>query len=99
MADESGPPKGQLVSDRTQPLIVVARDESTLCHYYLTRHFAEFRRVQVFLDRRRVERRQRSQPHHPDRRRVERRWPLTRETDLRSRPFILVLPEPGTLPN
>ena len=96
MAEEGEPPKNQLASDRIQTLIIVARDQADLCGY-LTRHFHEFKRVQVLLDRRQGDRRRQVQRHEPERRRVERRWPLTSDTDLRSRPFMVVVPEPTTL--
>ena len=96
MSEESGPPKCQLANDRIQTLIIVARDQADLCGY-LTRHFHEFKRVQVLLDRRQGDRRRQVQRHEPERRRVERRWPLTSDTDLRSRPFMVVVPEPTTL--
>jgi hypothetical protein len=96
MGGESGLPKGQPASDRVQTLIIVGRDQADLwC--YLTRHFHEFKRVQVLLDRRQGDRRRHVQPHEPERRRVERRWPLTSETDLRCRPFMVVLPDSTTL--
>lgn len=56
----------------TRYLLIVARDQLSLCEY-LTRAFSSDEQVQVLLDRRRGERRQLPQAHAPERRRGERR--------------------------
>ncbi len=53
-------------------LLIVARTQPDL-YDYLTQEFSEDKEVEVLLDRRREERRQRGQAHEPDRRRVVRR--------------------------
>ena len=79
------PPSGQGV----RGLIIVARDQPELWHH-LTRHFAEHNEVWVLLDRRQWERRQRLQRYEPERRKADRRPPLSLHTDLRYRSFLLV---------
>lgn len=70
-------------------LIVVARDQPALCDY-LTRNFSGDAKVQVLLDRRRGERRQRVEPYEPERRRAERRrWPDIGR-DLRYRSVVII---------
>ena len=76
-------------------LIIVAREQPELWRY-MTRHFVRFTRVQVLLDRRQGERRQRFQRYEPERRRLDRRRPPRLETDLRSRPYVIVPPQPIT---
>jgi len=53
-------------------LFVVAQDRPDL-YSYLTWHFSSEPGVQVILDRRRLERRERTERHDPDRRRGDRR--------------------------
>ncbi|HSL47442.1 MAG TPA: cyclic nucleotide-binding domain-containing protein [Candidatus Deferrimicrobiaceae bacterium] len=55
-------------------LLVVSRDHPELCDDLL-RKYPPASGVQVFLDRRLVERRQRIEPHHAERRHADRRRP------------------------
>ena len=96
MADESGSSQVQPIKNTAQFLIVVARDETALWQY-MTRHYGEFKGVQVVHDRRRQERRQQVQPHEPERRRTERRHLPTIDDDLRDQPFVIVPQQQGTL--
>lgn len=75
--------------NRVQGLIIVARDQPDLWHQ-LTQHFAGHNEVQVLLDRRQWERRQRMQAYGPERRMAARRRPPSIETDLRYRSFLIV---------
>jgi hypothetical protein len=70
-------------------LIIVARDQPALCEY-LTRNFAGDEKAQVILDRRRGERRQKVQPHEPERRRAARRQRRGIEQNLRSRSVVII---------
>jgi hypothetical protein len=88
-------------------LIIVARHETDLWHY-MKRHYAQFRDMQVLLDRRREERRQRVQTYPSDRRGPDRRHPASIDEDLRRHPFVIIcqqmgplgdrLPDPGWVP-
>jgi hypothetical protein len=76
-------------------LIIVARDEPELWQS-LKAQFAADETVEVILDRRLRERRQRIQACEPDRRGADHRlWRI--ETDLRSRRYVIVGPQPRTL--
>ena len=78
-------------------LIIVARDEPELCQS-LKEQFAADEAVEVILDRRLDERRQAIQQWEPDRRRgVDRRRPWRIETDVRSRRYVIIGPQPRTL--
>jgi len=70
-------------------LIIVARGQLSL-YDYLTRNFAEDPKVQVLLDRRKGERRQKVQPREPERRKGERRRRPGIEQDLRSRSVVII---------
>ena len=70
-------------------LFIVARDQPDLSHH-LRRDFAAEDGVQVLLDRRRGEQRQRNQPHEGERRQTDRRQPLSVDNDLRYRSFLIV---------
>jgi hypothetical protein len=89
VAGDSGARADRPSRHRLLGLIIVARDQPELWHH-LTEHFAGQREVQVFLDRRQWERRQRFQTYEPERRRAARRRPLSRSTDLRYRSFLLI---------
>ena len=77
---------------RPRYLVIVSREERDLW-----RHVAQYTRdlqgVQVLLDRRQRDRRQRGQPVALERRRRDRRRPPTPEGDLRRHPFLLVTQE------
>ncbi|MGH7262805.1 MAG: hypothetical protein ACREH7_02620 [Candidatus Rokuibacteriota bacterium] len=73
-------------------LIIVARDQPALCQY-LAQNFAGDDKVQVLRDRRRGERRQRVEPHEPERRREGRRHRLTPDRDLRYRSIVIIRTE------
>ena len=70
-------------------LLIVARNQPDLCHY-LKNNFAGDEKVEVILDRRRGERRQRIQPHELERRRGERRRHPGIDKDLTYRSFVIV---------
>lgn len=71
-------------------LFIVARNRTKL-YEYLRRAFAGNETVQVVLDRRTGERRQRSAPSGPDRRRTDRRAHLDTENLLRALGWAIVL--------
>lgn len=69
-------------------LLIVVRNQPDLWRY-LKDNFAGDEKVEVILDRRRGERRQRIQPHDPERRRADRRRPSL-DTDLRYRSSVII---------
>lgn len=69
--------------------LIVTRTQPDLWRY-LTDNFAGDEKVEVVLDRRRGERRQRIQPHEVERRRGERRHQPGTEKDLVYRPLVIV---------
>ena len=73
-------------------LLIVARSQPDLWHY-LNDNFAGDAKVEVILDRRGGERRQRIQPHEPERRRAERRRQPSLDSDLRYR-FLVIVRQP-----
>lgn len=76
-------------------LLLVARNQPDLWRY-LKNNFAGDQKVEVILDRRRGERRQRIEPHEPERRRAERRRQPGLDNDLSYRSFVIVrLPQGG----
>ena len=91
MSVECRSPEAQLNGNGVRGRIIVARDQNDLWHA-LTRCFAMDKGVQVILDRRRWERRQRLQMCEPERRGLERRRPLSTENDLRQRSFVVATP-------
>jgi hypothetical protein len=91
MAVESGSPKAQ-PTGIIQALVVVARDQSDLWQS-LTRHFAASEDVQVLLDRRQGERRQRLQTYEQDRRGPDRRRPPSTENDVCCRQYVIARPQ------
>ncbi len=74
-------------------LIIVARDEPELCQS-LKEQFAADRDVQVILDRRLAARRQAIQQWAQDRRGPDRRGPWRIETDVRTRRYVIIGPQP-----
>jgi hypothetical protein len=70
-------------------LFILASDEKDL-YEYLTRHFSGRADVSVILDRRRADRRRRSDPQRQNRRKGNRRAESTIETDLKSMGFAVV---------
>ena len=70
-------------------VIIVARNDPDLWSH-LKENFAGDTRAEVILDRRRGERRQRVQPHTPERRRTERRERPEIDQDLSYRPYVIV---------
>lgn len=76
-------------------LIVVARNQLPLCDH-LRQQFFEDKEVEVLLDRRWRERRQRLQAHGLDRRRTDRRKELVGE-DLRTHGFAVIRRKPEVL--
>lgn len=71
-------------------LLIVPADRRDL-YEYLKRQFAQVENFQVILDRRRTERRQRSEPHEPERRQAQRRRPS--ESYRRSDWFVIAKEE------
>jgi len=90
MLAESESPKAQ-PTEMIRVLIVVARDQPDLWQS-LTRHFEANKDVQVLLDRRQGERRQRVQTYERDRRGPDRRRPPCIENDVSSRQYVIVRP-------
>jgi hypothetical protein len=74
---------------RLRCLIIVAREAPDL-RSYLLQTYGGITGLQVLLDRRQDARRQRVEPHTPERRLAERRRPPTTERDLRRQPFLLI---------
>ncbi len=68
-------------------LIIVAKDQPGLCDY-LKRSFAGDESVQVLVDRRQGERRQRVEPREPERRLGERRHRT--DPDFPHRPVVII---------
>lgn len=95
MPAESGspeaPPAGMI-----RALVVVARDRPDVWQS-LTRHFVGSGDVQVILDRRHRDRRQRIMTPELDRRGRDRRRSLSIETDVRSRQYVIVRPQQGAV--
>lgn len=81
---------------RARCLFIVARNQPDLWHH-LSRDFAGDDDVQVLLDRRRGERRQRLQQHEPERRRADRRRQASIDNDLRYRSFVILHEQQGVL--
>ncbi len=77
-------------------LLIVARNQPDLWQY-LKNNFAGDEKVEVILDRRRGERRQRVQAHEPERRRAERRREPGLDKDLTYRSFVIVRHRQGAL--
>ena len=89
MPAEGAWPEAQSTGNRVRGRIIVARDQPYLWQS-LIEHFAANRDVEVVLDRRLWERRQRIRTCEPGQRRADRRDPLTIENDLRRRSFLIV---------
>jgi hypothetical protein len=90
MAVESGSPKAQ-PTEIIRALVVVARDQPDL-RQSLTQHFAANEDVQVLLDRRQGQRRQRVQTYERDRRGPDRRRPPCIENDVSCRQYVIARP-------
>jgi hypothetical protein len=96
MPGESGTREAETSVGRVQGLIIVARDQPDLWRY-LAQQFAEHTEIRVLLDRRQWERRHRIRRCDPERRRADRRRPLSHDTDLRYRSFLIVPQWQGAL--
>ena len=96
MPVEMRSPKAQPTADRIRCLFIVARNQTDLWHY-LRRDFAGDEEVQVLLDRRRGDRRQRHQVQEPERRRTDRRRQPSVDNDLRYRSFVILHQQQGVL--
>lgn len=72
-----------------QYLFVVAQDKPDLCDY-LRGWFSGIPTVQVMLDRRQGERRQRAEANEPGRRRVDRRTQKEIEAEIRQTGFAII---------
>lgn len=70
-------------------LFIVSRDQRDL-HDYLTKEFCRDEQIQVMLDRRLGDRRQRAEPQDKDQRRESRRRALAVEEQMRSVGFAVV---------
>jgi hypothetical protein len=91
MAVESGSRKAQ-PTGIMRALVVVAREQPDLWQS-LTEHFAANEDVQVLLDRRQGERRQRVQAYERDRRGPDRRRPRSIEKDVSHRQYVIARPQ------
>ena len=89
MPGESTLPEAQSTGSRVRGRIIVARDQPYLWQS-LREHFAANGDVEILLDRRLWERRQRIQTCEPEQRQADRRQPQTIENDLRRRSFLIV---------
>ena len=87
--------EAQPTANKVRCLFIVARDQADLWHY-LKRDFAGEEEIQVILDRRRGERRQRLLSNQPERRRGNRRRSSI-DTDLRYRSFVILHEQQGVL--
>ncbi|MEK7363729.1 MAG: hypothetical protein AAB016_07120 [candidate division NC10 bacterium] len=72
-----------------QYLFVVAQDKADLCDY-LRGWFSEIPTVEVVMDRRQGERRQRAEINEPERRRGERRSQKEIDAEIRQTGFAIV---------
>ncbi len=72
-----------------QYLFVVAQDKPELCHY-LRGWFAGIPTVEVVMDRRQGERRQRGEVNEPGRRRADRRSQKEIDAEIRQTGFAIV---------
>jgi len=77
-------------------LLIVARSQPDLWRY-MEHNFAGDEKVEVILDRRRGERRQRAQAHEPERRQGERRRQPSLDKDLAYRFLVIVRQQHGVL--
>ena len=77
-------------------LLIVARNQPDLWRY-LKNNFAGDEKVEVILDRRRGERRQRIQSHEPERRGAERRRQPSLDKDLNYRSLVIFRQRHGVL--
>jgi len=91
MAVESGSPKPQ-PTGIMRALVVVARDQPELWQS-LTQHFSANEDVQVLLDRRQGERRQRVQAYERDRRGPDRRRPPSIESGVSHPRYVMARPQ------
>lgn len=91
MVAESGSPNVQSTGI-IRALVVVAGDEPDLWQS-LTEHFSANEDVQVLLDRRQGERRQRVQTYERDRRGPDRRRPASIENDASHRRYVIARPQ------
>lgn len=83
------------MGNRTRCLFIVARNQPDLWQH-LKRDFADDDQIQVIVDRRRGERRQRRELYGPERRRMDRRR-ATLDRDLRYRSFVIIHEQQGVL--
>ena len=88
--------KARPMGGKVRCLFIVARNQPGLWHY-LRRDFAEDEEIQVLLDRRRGDRRQRYQGQEPERRRSDRRRQPSIDNDLRYRSFVVLHQQQGVL--
>ena len=79
-----------------QYLLIVARNQPDLWRY-LKANFVGDEKVEVILDRRLGERRQRAHPHELERRKGERRRQPSLDKDLTYRSFVIVRQRHGVL--
>lgn len=89
--------EAQMKTNGVRYLVIVARTELDL-YNHLKRAFTGDNKVQVLLDRRQAQRRQRAEPHELERRRVDRRRQRSLEQDLRVYGSVLTRIRQSTLP-
>lgn len=71
-------------------LLFIVKQDNDRLYDYLNRQLSGEEGVEVILDRRSAERRQRVQAHEPERRKGDRRRLPVNEDDLRSYGFVVV---------
>ena len=95
MPAENSSPEAQLTRTSVRARVIVAQDQP--CLYRTLRvHLAANEDIEVLLDRRLWERRQRVQTYDPDRRASDRRRPMRIENDVRYRQYVIVRAQHGS---
>ena len=93
---EPRPLPAQPMARTIRCLFVVTQDQPDLWHR-LRRDFREDPGIQVVLDRRKGERRQRAQTHEREQRRIDRRRHASVDNELRYRSFVIIHEQQGVL--
>ena len=88
--------KAQLLSEGARLLVIMERDQLDL-YRYLRQDFAEYKHVEVILDRRHEYRRQQAEVHGLPEQTADRRRPMSLDTDLRHHAFVIVPQSPSAL--
>ncbi len=92
MPIEERSPDPQFEGGELRRLVIVARNQPDLWRS-LRKDFEASQNVLVLVDRRVSERRQQCNRYEPNRRRFDRRRPLTSDIDVSSRQYIIVRPK------